>query len=321
MINDLYKNIIDSFNTTPTLEPKKQVENKEIKKLEKFVRIILNPKSNKSVKKKAIEIIKNKIQNIGETHHLRIDRLIHLGRIDTEELNFALEIICDTKKSKNLFAQIDEYKEKRFRLLSIKSDIVSKQKIQTEINDLIEQIKLIKKNSHSINPIKRIKSKRQLDDIKNKIFHIISRITSDDQEKNVLKEILSKKPFNAEEFKNIANEFIDEQIRTLQDEHREITLQQYKNRSTIPIKQDKFSRIISLQKNDHLAIISQENFRKSSEKKNEFISKIIFILKLIDLVEKNDVTALNELEQLMQQKIKLENANKVTEEKKVERKR
>lgn len=325
MINDLYKNIINSFITQPTLEPKKQAKNKEIKGLEKHVRILLNPKTNKNSKKKIIKILKNKIQEIDKQYHLRISKLINLGRINTEELDFALEIICDTPKIQDLFKQINEYKEISFELSSYQSDIVNKQNIKNEINNLIKQIKNIQNTNYTKNPIKqiaeRIRRKKQLDNIKNKIWHIISKTTGNTQEQDALKEILNKKPLDVEKFENVINEQLNEQIQSLEEKQLEVKNRQIKNRSIIPIKQDKFSRITSFQKDDYLTALAQTSFIKNSEKKNEFISKIIFILKLIDLVEKNDTIAINELTRLMQNRIELENANQTVEEKHIERKR
>lgn len=313
MINDLYKDIINSFNTPPTLEIKKQTENKEIKELEKHVKKLLESKSKKRTRQKALMILKNKIQDIGKKHHLKISRIINFDKINTEELDFALEIIRDTKKSKSLFIQIDDYREKNFIFSVIQSNIVSKHNIQSKTNDYLNQIIKIENDTYPKNPIKRIiekrKRKKQLDNIKNKLSYMVCKITTNIEEQNSLRETLNKTPFDAEKFKNAVNELINEQIKILEIQQNEIVIQQYKNRSMISLKQDKFNRITSFQKDDYLSLIAQKSFRKNPEKKNEFISKIIFILKLIDFIEKNDEIAIKELTQLMQKRIILENIN------------
>ena len=305
-MKELYKDILNSLNKIPSLEQRKQRENKEIGELETLIISLLNPKINKSEKQKYIKKLKNKIIEINEQYHLRLGKIIKNGEINIEEVNFALEIICDTQKSKELFNKINEYKEHNYVLSEIIRNIKEKDELKNKILEHINEIKQLQETPYSNNPIKKLiekhNRKKQINDIKQKIIKLIEKIIKDNEKLSKIKEIINQKHINLEELKKTIEKEVNHQINKLEHEKKKNIKEQSSIRSSIQIQHDKLSRIVFPNKDDYLPIISQDFFRKNQLKKDEFISKIILIIKFIDIMENNDEEAINELVQLMEQR-------------------
>ena len=308
-MEELYKDILNALNKIPTIEIRKKQENEKISLLEPYIKKIINPKTDKKERQEIIEKLKNEIEEISKTSRLRIEKIIKDGKIDNKELNIALEIIYDTPKSKHIFEQIGKYRESNYKLSLTINNIKEKENIKNQIKNLIQEIKNTQEKPYSKNLIKNIiekqKRKKKINNIKQELIHLIKKIIKDKNELEELEKIINQKKLNKNKLNEIIEEKIENIIKQLEHEKKRITKENSENYSSIRIEKETLDRIINLDKNDYLSFIAQNNFRKNKMKKNEFISRIILIIKFIELVESDNVEALNELAQLIEQRNKL----------------
>ncbi len=308
-MEELYKDILNALNKIPTIEIRKKQENEKISLLEPYIKKIINPKTDKKERQEIIEKLKNEIEEISKTSRLRIEKIIKDGKIDNKELNIALEIIYDTPKSKHIFEQIGKYRESNYKLSLTINNIKEKENIKNQIKNLIQEIKNTQEKPYSKNLIKNIiekqKRKKKINNIKQELIHLIKKIIKDKNELEELEKIINQKKLNTNKLNEIIEEKIENIIKQLEHEKKRITKENSENYSSIRIEKETLDRIINLDKNDYLSFIAQNNFRKNKMKKNEFISRIILIIKFIELVESDNVEALNELAQLIEQRNKL----------------
>ena len=317
-MEELYKDILNALNKIPTIEIRKKQENEKISLLEPYIKKIINPKTDKKERQEIIEKLKNEIEEISKTSRLRIEKIIKDGKIDNKELNIALEIIYDTTKSKHVFEQIGKYRESNYKLSLTINNIKEKENIKNQIKKLIQEIKNTQEKPYSKNLIKNIiekqKRKKKINNIKQELIHLIKKIIKDKNELEELEKIINQKKLNTNKLNEIIEEKIENIIKQLEHDKKRFTKENTENYSSIRIEKETLDRIINLDKNDYLSFIAQNNFRKNKMKKNEFISRIILIIKFIELVESDNVEALNELAQLIEQRNELNQITNDTKE-------
>ena len=317
-MEELYKDILNALNKIPTIEIRKKQENEKISLLEPYIKKIINPKTDKKERQEIIEKLKNEIEEISKTSRLRIEKIIKDGKIDNKELNIALEIIYDTPKSKHVFEQIGKYRESNYKLSLTINNIKEKENIKNQIKNLIQEIKNTQEKPYSKNLIKNIiekqKRKKKINNIKQELIHLIKKIIKDKNELEELEKIINQKKLNTNKLNEIIEEKIENIIKQLEHDKKRFTKENTENYSSIRIEKETLDRIINLDKNDYLSFIAQNNFRKNKMKKNEFISRIILIIKFIELVESDNVEALNELAQLIEQRNELNQITNDTKE-------
>lgn len=299
----LYIDILNALEIKPALDLSKRKENEELKEIVEEIKFeIINKINNPNHLKK----IKEKIKEIGRNHHLRIEHLLD-NDIDEKELEFALKIIYQVPEIKQLNEKIKDYKEEENALLRINKILENIKEKKHNILIKISELKEIIDNKEK-NPFKKIKNqlikKRKIKSLKKEIIEIIEKTKNEIIDDNKIEQVENELDIKITR-KNIDEIYIkiDKKYKEIIDKLKEIknlhTKTSSSKRISIKLPQEQLNRIIYINEKNYLFTITSTSFINDKYKKEQLITKIIFILKAINIIEKNKTKELNEIHELL----------------------
>lgn len=299
----LYIDILNALEIKPALDLSKRKENEELKEIVEEIKFeIINKINNPNHLKK----IKEKIKEIGRNHHLRIEHLLD-NDIDEKELEFALKIIYQVPEIKQLNEKIKDYKEEENALLRINKILENIKEKKHNILIKISELKEIIDNKEK-NPFKKIKNqlikKRKIKFLKKEIIEIIEKTKNEIIDDNKIEQVENELDIKITR-KNIDEIYIkiDKKYKEIIDKLKEIknlhTKTSSSKRISIKLPQEQLNRIIYINEKNYLFTITSTSFINDKYKKEQLITKIIFILKAINIIEKNKTKELNEIHELL----------------------
>jgi hypothetical protein len=291
---------------------------------EKIVLIndIKSLESIRITKNKIIEKIKQEIENINNVHHLHIDKIIKNGNINKKELEFALKIIYQEPKTQEEIEKSKEYGKAHSELTYINNILELIKENNGEILNKLKKIKelnLQNKEPKRINIFKHIKWKKENKKIekeketkKQEIIKLLENTikhTHDNVKDKCIKEI-----YEIEEIiKEIQNKSIDNETRhnikfkinkinnELETKIKELLEEKKENqkdlRTNIKLTQEQINEILYIENKSYAYTITTQTFQNQKNKKDELIFKVILMIKLISMIENNEINIQNIIEE------------------------
>ena len=306
-MNQLYEDIIESLELKPSPEPSKRKENKDLEPILNKIKILLYSKKNNQ---NHIQEILEDIRQISEIHHIRINHLLD-DELNEKELDFALKILYNTPEIQKINAKIKEYREEEIVLSMINRTITNVKEKKNEILKKIGNIKELinKKDKSIIVQIKeKLKEKKNIEAIKQEIISLINKTKNDFAGNSKLEELINKLN-NTTITQNNLDEISEEITNTYDEISRKLINKQIGHKKSVETKrilikipQDQLSRLAHINERNYLYDLMRDDFRKNKYKKEMLISKIILLLKLINMIEQNKTEELNKIIEILKRK-------------------
>ena len=326
-MDNLYEDILNTLKMKKTVDPIKKRDNQELEKTIKLIeellktikaeQIILLEKVDtntldklRTTKRVIIKKIKQEINRINNKYHLRIEKIITEEEINQKELEFALELLYQSNGIKEKTEKANEYSEQEFRISYMQNEI---ERIKEITNALINNLKLLKEQKETnlfgrITKSLSIKEKKSEKETQKRIINLIDKLISkelinelcrlDMQElKNIKNQLTSRKEKN---YKRIISkiEFIYKKIeKELKKEIENEKIKQVKLRKEIKLTQEHLNDITKVSNKSYSFNMSHESFINQKDKKETLLVKTILTLKLISIIEQNDNTIIEKLEE------------------------
>lgn len=323
-MDQLYEDIIESLEIKPSLEPAKRKENKELEPILNKIKNLLYIKKNDQ---RLIQEILEDIKQISEIHHIRINHLLD-DKINEKELDFALKIFYNTPEIQKIHEKIKEYKKEENALFMINRTITNVKEKKEEILKKINNIKELfnNQNKNIITKIKeKISEKKNIETIKQEIISLINKTKNEFTGNSKLEELIDKlnnttiTQNNLDEISEEITKVYDEISKKLVNKQEGHKKSVETKRISIKIPQEQLSRLAHINERNYLFDLMRDNFRKNKYKKEMLISKIILLLKLINIIEQNkteEIDKINELLKRKEQFKQIENNTKETTQRK-----
>ena len=318
-MNQLYEDIIESLELKPSPEPSKRKENKDLEPILNKIKILLYSKKNNQ---NHIQEILEDIRQISEIHHIRINHLLD-DELNEKELDFALKILYNTPEIQKINAKIKEYREEEIVLSMINRTITNVKEKKNEILKKIDNIKELinKKDKSIIVQIKeKLKEKKNIEAIKQEIISLINKTKNDFAGNSKLEELINKLN-NTTITQNNLDEISEEITNTYDEISRKLINKQIGHKKSVETKrilikipQDQLSRLAHINERNYLYDLMRDDFRKNKYKKEMLISKIILLLKLINMIEQNKTEELNKIIEILKRKEQFKQTQNNTKE-------
>ena len=318
-MNQLYEDIIESLELKPSPEPSKRKENKDLEPILNKIKILLYSKKNNQ---NHIQEILEDIRQISEIHHIRINHLLD-DELNEKELDFALKILYNTPEIQKINAKIKEYREEEIVLSMINRTITNVKEKKNEILKKIGNIKELinKKDKSIIVQIKeKLKEKKNIEAIKQEIISLINKTKNDFAGNSKLEELINKLN-NTTITQNNLDEISEEITNTYDEISRKLINKQIGHKKSVETKrilikipQDQLSRLAHINERNYLYDLMRDDFRKNKYKKEMLISKIILLLKLINMIEQNKTEELNKIIEILKRKEQFKQTQNKTKE-------
>ena len=318
-MNQLYEDIIESLELKPSPEPSKRKENKDLEPILNKIKILLYSKKNNQ---NHIQEILEDIRQISEIHHIRINHLLD-DELNEKELDFALKILYNTPEIQKINEKIKEYREEEIVLSMINRTITNVKEKKEEILKKIGNIKELinKKDKSIIVQIKeKLKEKKNIEAIKQEIISLINKTKNDFAGNSKLEELINKLN-NTTITQNNLDEISEEITNTYDEISRKLISKQIGHKKSVETKrilikipQDQLSRLAHINERNYLYDLMRDDFRKNKYKKEMLISKIILLLKLINMIEQNKTEELNKIIEILKRKEQFKQTQNNTKE-------
>lgn len=318
-MDQLYEDIIESLELKPSLEPAKRKENKELEPILNKIKNLLYIKKNDQ---RLIQEILEDIKQISEIHHIRINHLLD-DKINEKELDFALKIFYNTPEIQKIHEKIKEYKEEENTLFMINKTITSVKEKKEEILKKINNIKELfnNQNKNIITKIKeKFSKKKNIETIKQEIISLINKTKNEFVGNSKLEELIDKlnktniTQNNLDEISEEITKVYDEISKKLVNKQEGHKKSVETKRISIRIPQEQLSRLAHINERNYLFDLMRDNFRKNKYKKEMLISKIILLLKLINVIEQNKTEEIDKINELLKRKEQFEQIENNTKE-------
>lgn len=335
----LYEDILNALKIKESHRSNERIKNKNFKKItvlieqllktiyaeEKIILIGSDIKSLETIrttKNVLIKKIKEEIQNINTTHHLHIDNIIQSEKINTKELEFALNMIYKEPNTQKELEKSRKYAESQTDISYINGYLDTIKEDNQEIMTQLKNIKEIDnegnkpKKIHIISYIKwkmqNVKAQKQIEQMKTIIIKKLEdtiRHAHDDVRDRCIKDIyiikgmiteLEKTKINNETRHNIkfkikkTYEEMEQKIKKLTREKKE---KQEILRTNIKLSQEQLNEVIYINNRTYATTMALQSFQNDKNKMDELVVRVILMIKLISMIENNEINIQNIIEE------------------------
>lgn len=277
-----------------------------------------NLETIKTSKNVVIKKIKEEIQSFSDKYRLKIQAILKDGEIQTKELDFALKLIYNDEQTYKEIDKIKNYKEQHDKISDIEQLIVRINDTKTELTTILKEIVQMReknKKPRKLRIIKYIKWAKQnkkdnekVEELKQKIIQIIRKSNEGRQDYNLkeycfsnltnIRELYEElKNSNPEEFTREKCLYIKQQlelkykesIKYIKEELNEKKQEIIEVRLNSKLRQEQINNIVYTNPNNYAWHIIQDRNLNKKTVKETMLAKIIFVLKLVELIEHNQI--------------------------------
>lgn len=286
----------------------------------------------RATKKTLIKKLKQEIININDNHHLKLNEIISDKMINRNDLNFAINLLYNDEKIYCEIRAVKDYKEKHVQIKNIECLIKNINELKKQIIEILTEILEIRTKNRKPRKLKIIKyikwlknNKQNNQIIEEKIIEIKKLIHESDikRQDEALKEYCTMKLTNIkeiiEQIKNIMPTDLTEEkciyiIEQLQIGYKKVDnyikhvltkkkQELVKVRLNINLQQQKINEIM-YPNNNYVWYMIQGTFSKEENKQDTLLAKTLLIIKLIDMIENNELNVFDISKQIETEKQK-----------------
>lgn len=277
-----------------------------------------NLETIKISKKVVIKKIKQEIESFSEKYHIKIKEILKDEEIQSHELDFAMKLIYNDEQTYKEIDRIRNYKEQHDKISDIEQLIGHINDTKTQLTTILKEIAQIRKKNKKPSKLRIIKyikwakqnkkDNKEIEELKQEIIQII-RKSNQGRQDYILKEYCFKNLTNItelyEELKNLKPEeltrekslyikqqlelgykesikYIKEELKTKKQEIIEVRLNS-------KLRQGQINNIVYANHNNYAWHIIQDRNLNKKTIKETMLAKIIFVLKLVELIEHNKI--------------------------------